>query len=77
MKTANDNNNWMMSTSDKLFQAIEQGNFWMVNAMFNSVGDLNVKNNEGLSPIEYALKLGHNKLAAFLESKRGEYNARP
>ena len=72
MKTiANDNNGWMMSTSDKLFQAIEQGNFWMTHVLLEHGADLSATNTEGLNPIEYALKLGHQKLAEFLKSKGG------
>jgi ankyrin repeat protein len=70
MKTANDNNSWMMSTSDKLFQAIEHDNFWMAHILLKASEDLKVTNNEGLNPVEYALKLGRNKLAEFLRSKR-------
>lgn len=67
--TSNDNNAWMMSTRDKLFQAIEHGNFWMTHVLLESGGSLRSTNVEGLSPIEYALKLGRNKLAEFLKSK--------
>lgn len=54
---------------DKLFQAIKLNNFWMVHVILKSADDLKVTNREGLSPIEYALKLGRNKLAEFLKSK--------
>ena len=69
MKIANDNNSWMMSTSDKLFQAIEMDNFWMVHVILKSDDDLKATNNEGLSAIEYALKLGRKKMWDYLRSK--------
>jgi len=73
---ANDNNEWMMSTQDKLFQAIELNNFWIAHVMLESGADLKLVNAQGLSPIDYALKLDYKKMAEFLRSKVGEYEAR-
>lgn len=77
MKIANDHTSWMMSTHDKLFQAIELNNFWMTHVLLESSKDLKVTNSEGLNLIEYALKLGRNKLAEFLKSKEREYDPSP
>jgi len=73
---ANDNESWMMSTNDKLFQAIKLNNFWMVHVMLESGASLNAVNVEGFNPIDYALKLDYKKMAEFLRSKVGEYEAR-
>ena len=51
MKTiANDNEAYMMSTNDKLFQAIKLNNFWMVHVMLESGASLNTINVEALIP---------------------------
>ena len=77
MKNTNDNYEWMMSTQDKLFWAIAHNNFWMVSGLISRGLDLTTTNTKGVNPVEYAVKLGRNKMAEFLKSKGGEYNARP
>lgn len=69
MEIANDNETWVLSSQDKLFQTIKDNNFWQAHVLLESGADLNVVNPEGLNPIEYAYKLGRNKLAEFLKSK--------
>ena len=69
MKIANNNDSWMMPTHDKLFQAIEHGNFWMTNLMIELGADLNARNKGGVTPLEYALALGYQKKAEFIKSK--------
>lgn len=69
MKLKLEHDEQTMSANDKLFQAIKLNNFWMIHVMLESGANLNAVNVEGFNPMEYACKLGHNKMAEFLKSK--------